>query len=95
MIEEFNSGNLNPSTELVSFAPQKLYNPHLFIKTAEKDKYLQYYTRGLYEYFHYGDQNFNDHGWGCAYRSLQTLLSWFNLQNYLKLPKMLSITQIQ
>lgn len=56
---------------------------------------MQYFTKGIYEYYHYGDQNFNDQGWGCAYRSLQTLLSWFNSQHYCKLPKMLTITQIQ
>lgn len=26
--------------------------------------------------------NFNDDGWGCAYRSLQTLCSWFRIQGY-------------
>jgi hypothetical protein len=25
--------------------------------------------------------NFNDNGWGCAYRSFQTIFSWFKLQN--------------
>ena len=24
--------------------------------------------------------NFNDNGWGCAYRSFQTIFSWFKLQ---------------
>lgn len=27
-------------------------------------------------------QSFNDDGWGCAYRSLQTLFSWFRFQGY-------------
>lgn len=26
--------------------------------------------------------NFDDNGWGCAYRSLQTLCSWFRWQGY-------------
>lgn len=26
--------------------------------------------------------NFNDNGWGCAYRSLQTLLSYFKCEGY-------------
>ena len=56
---------------------------------------MEYYTKGVYEYYHYGDQYQNDHGWGCAYRSLQTLLSWLNLQNHCKLSKMLTITEIQ
>lgn len=76
----------------VSLAPQKIFNPHLFIKTVQKDKYLEYYTKGIYEYYHYSDQSFNDHGWGCAYRSLQTLISWLNLQNHCKISKMPTIT---
>uniref|UniRef100_S4NWQ2 Ufm1-specific protease 2 n=3 Tax=Pararge aegeria TaxID=116150 RepID=S4NWQ2_9NEOP len=26
--------------------------------------------------------NFNDDGWGCAYRSMQTIFSWFKFQGY-------------
>jgi hypothetical protein len=29
---------------------------------------------------------FNDNGWGCAYRSLQTIVSWFRLQKYSSKP---------
>lgn len=29
---------------------------------------------------------FNDGGWGCAYRSLQTIISWFRLQHYTSKP---------
>jgi hypothetical protein len=29
---------------------------------------------------------FDDSGWGCAYRSLQTLVSWFRLQHYTDKP---------
>lgn len=32
--------------------------------------------RGGFQYFHYGCDNFNDKGWGCAYRTLQTMCSW-------------------
>ena len=37
---------------------------------------------GAYTYYHYMQDKFNDDGWGCAYRSLQTLISWFRLQGY-------------
>lgn len=37
---------------------------------------------GSYEYYHYMQDKFNDNGWGCAYRSLQTLCSWFREQHY-------------
>ena len=41
-------------------------------------------VKGKYAYHHYMQDNFNDDGWGCAYRSLQTLCSWFLLQGYTK-----------
>lgn len=37
---------------------------------------------GVYSYHHYMQDHFNDDGWGCAYRSLQTLISWFRHQGY-------------
>ncbi|KAL6428096.1 hypothetical protein ACFW04_008461 [Cataglyphis niger] len=30
--------------------------------------------------------NFDDNGWGCAYRSLQTIISWYRLQGYTEIP---------
>ena len=41
---------------------------------------------GRYEYCHYGHDGINDAGWGCAYRSLQTVFSWFIHQHYTALP---------
>lgn len=37
---------------------------------------------GLYGYYHYMQQGMRDKGWGCAYRSLQTLSSWLQLNHY-------------
>lgn len=37
--------------------------------------------QGAYEYYHYM-QDIDDSGWGCAYRSLQTISSWLKLQGY-------------
>lgn len=34
-------------------------------------------VQGNYLYYHYMHDNINDSGWGCAYRSLQTIFSWF------------------
>lgn len=42
--------------------------------------------QGSYEYCHYMQDRFNDGGWGCAYRSLQTIVSWFRLQRYTSKP---------
>ena len=86
---------ISTSSAFVSLIPQKIFNPHIFIKTQPKEKFIEYYTKGVYEYFHYGDQSFNDHGWGCAYRSLQTVLSWLNLQNHCRVPVMPTLTEIQ
>lgn len=41
---------------------------------------------GHYDYYHYMQDRFNDSGWGCAYRSLQTIVSWFKLQRYTSKP---------
>lgn len=83
------------STVYWGLVAQKMSNPHLFLKIPSKDKFLQYFTHGSYEYYHYGDQQFNDQGWGCAYRSLQSLLSWFQLKGIYQAGKMLTVTQIQ
>jgi hypothetical protein len=45
-----------------------------------------YLVDGAYEYYHYMQDKFNDAGWGCAYRSLQTIVSWFRLQKYTSKP---------
>lgn len=37
---------------------------------------------GHYTYHHYMQDSFDDDGWGCAYRSLQTIISWFRQQGY-------------
>lgn len=39
-------------------------------------------VQGSYEYYHYLQDGIDDSGWGCAYRSLQTIVSWFRLQHY-------------
>ena len=35
-------------------------------------------VKGAYEYWHYGCDGFDDRGFGCGYRTLQTLLSWLS-----------------
>ena len=39
---------------------------------------------GLYDYYHYLSDGVDDCGWGCAYRSLQTIFSWYVLQGYVR-----------
>ncbi len=33
-------------------------------------------VRGSNDFSHFGCQGLDDRGWGCAYRSLQTIASW-------------------
>ncbi|PAV63845.1 hypothetical protein WR25_03253 [Diploscapter pachys] len=41
-----------------------------------------YLTKGPYDYHHYLQDNIDDSGWGCAYRSLQSIWSWYRLNGY-------------
>ncbi|XP_070502317.1 probable Ufm1-specific protease 2 [Chironomus tepperi] len=58
-----------------------LVNPHVGLKSTVVGG-KQSLVQGKYTYHHYMQDNFNDDGWGCAYRSLQTLCSWFKFQGY-------------
>ncbi|KAF3428350.1 hypothetical protein E2986_03151 [Frieseomelitta varia] len=66
-----------------------LINPHEAISTNDDiingNRRVQI-VQGLYTYHHYMQDNFDDNGWGCAYRSLQTIISWFRLQGYTEIP---------
>ncbi|XP_037940567.1 probable Ufm1-specific protease 2 [Teleopsis dalmanni] len=55
-----------------------LLNVHCGVRPIGLLEGKQYITQGNYYYFHY----LQDKGWGCAYRSLQTIFSWFLLQGY-------------
>ena len=46
----------------------------------------QYVVEGTYAYHHYMQDRMDDNGWGCAYRSLQTLVSWLRHQGYTDKP---------
>ncbi|GIY40132.1 ufm1-specific protease 1 [Caerostris darwini] len=56
-------------------------------------------VRGTYFYYHYKCDGTNDVGWGCGYRTLQTICSWIKEQlNHQKLdsiPEVPSITELQ
>lgn len=79
-----------------TFKITRLTNVHQHITRPVPQYSAQYTVKGIYEYYHYMQDNKNDKGWGCAYRSLQTLFSWF-LINRIKDPniKVPSIDEIQ
>ncbi|KAF7267982.1 hypothetical protein GWI33_018826 [Rhynchophorus ferrugineus] len=58
-----------------------LINPHKAVKATSNGGKICL-VKGKYEYYHYCQNKMDDNGWGCAYRSLQTLASWFKLQGY-------------
>ncbi|XP_035435310.2 ufm1-specific protease 1 [Spodoptera frugiperda] len=53
-----------------------------------------YLVSGNYKYYHYLCDGFDDRGWGCGYRTLQTICSWMseNVSSEVKVP---SIREIQ
>uniref|UniRef100_A0A6B2L9M3 UFSP1/2/DUB catalytic domain-containing protein n=1 Tax=Arcella intermedia TaxID=1963864 RepID=A0A6B2L9M3_9EUKA len=73
----------------------RLSDVHLNIPPPAKGK--EYLVQGSYDYYHYNQDSFNDDGWGCAYRSLQTIQSWYQkanlttqpIQNHLEIQKFL------
>ncbi|BFF96419.1 probable Ufm1-specific protease 2 [Drosophila madeirensis] len=59
-----------------------LLNTHIGVKPSAVNDGKEYLVNGNYHYYHYLQQQVQDKGWGCAYRSLQTICSWFVLQGY-------------
>ncbi|OQR82699.1 Ufm1-specific protease [Achlya hypogyna] len=62
--------------------PEVLVNVHVGVPSAGVAGGQQSLVDGDYGYYHYLQQRTNDKGWGCAYRSLQTLASWCVLNHY-------------
>lgn len=58
-----------------------LINPHEGLVSSVKGGVVST-IYGYYSYHHYMQDKMDDNGWGCAYRSLQTIISWFRLQGY-------------
>jgi len=63
------------------FSSNHLINPHHGLKSGIEEGICAM-VNGKYAYHHYMQDRFDDDGWGCAYRSLQTICSWFKLQGY-------------
>ncbi|XP_028555993.1 probable Ufm1-specific protease isoform X1 [Dendrobium catenatum] len=59
-----------------------LKNVHTQIPMSGVSEGIVSLVDGSYEYYHYLLDGIDDNGWGCAYRSLQTIISWFRLQRY-------------
>ncbi|CAN8254897.1 unnamed protein product [Cochlearia groenlandica] len=59
-----------------------LKDVHIGIPSSGVSEGVASIIQGSYEYYHYLQDGIDDSGWGCAYRSLQTIISWFRLQHY-------------
>ncbi|XP_063460098.1 ufm1-specific protease 2 isoform X2 [Pan paniscus] len=57
-------------------------NPHTYLNPPNMETGMIYVVQGIYGYHHYMQDRIDDNGWGCAYRSLQTICSWFKHQGY-------------
>ncbi|KFM81509.1 putative Ufm1-specific protease, partial [Stegodyphus mimosarum] len=56
-----------------------IQNPHIGVLTPSET--IDYkLIRGSYLYYHYFCDGINDSGWGCGYRTLQTICSWITKQ---------------
>ncbi|AFZ81652.1 protein of unknown function DUF1671 domain-containing protein [Theileria equi strain WA] len=74
---------LNPSNfvdKRILISPHKHY--HQFPPWMSSKTSRLYITDGDYQYYHYTQCNVNDVGWGCCYRSIQLVCSWYLLQGY-------------
>ncbi|TRY84926.1 hypothetical protein DNTS_004023 [Danionella cerebrum] len=71
-----------------------LRNPHMYLNPPNIENAKLYQVHGVYSYHHYMQDRVDDDGWGCAYRSLQTICSWFQQQGYVD-TAVPSHTQIQ
>lgn len=71
-----------------------LIDPHLGL-TQLIDGGVVSIVSGHYSYHHYMQDGIDDNGWGCAYRSLQTIISWFSHQGYIDIEKVPDHRKIQ
>ncbi|KAL2635471.1 hypothetical protein R1flu_006950 [Riccia fluitans] len=65
---------------------RRLTDVHVGLVNSGVSGGRQSLIQGSYEYYHYLQDRIDDNGWGCAYRSLQTIVSWFRIQHYTTLP---------
>uniref|UniRef100_A0A673SLS7 Ufm1-specific protease 2 n=1 Tax=Suricata suricatta TaxID=37032 RepID=A0A673SLS7_SURSU len=63
-----------------------LRNPHSYLNPPNTETGMISVVQGTYSYHHYMQDRTDDNGWGCAYRSLQTICSWFKHQGYTERP---------
>ncbi|KRX05158.1 hypothetical protein PPERSA_06792 [Pseudocohnilembus persalinus] len=75
----------------------KLQNVDQYLTTKIQEDGVFYKYFGNYVFHHYLQDGQNDKGWGCAYRSCMSVISWFRENGYVDKDKVKvpSITEIQ
>ncbi|XP_077445047.1 ufm1-specific protease 1 [Stigmatopora argus] len=63
-----------------------LTNAHRGLPPPVTDPLQMTLVNGDYQYYHYGCDGQDDRGWGCGYRTLQTMASWL-IHNVEGVPK--------
>lgn len=63
-------------TAALPSTPELLKDVHLGLPAPCQDPARLALLSGHYLYYHYGCDGLDDRGWGCGYRTLQTLCSW-------------------
>ncbi|XP_046604368.1 ufm1-specific protease 1 isoform X1 [Neodiprion virginianus] len=71
-----------------------LKNVHLGLSQPANGE--SFFVTSEYEYWHYGCDGVNDRGWGCGYRTLQTIISWIikNLETARPVPSLREVQEI-
>ncbi|XP_036405018.1 inactive Ufm1-specific protease 1 [Megalops cyprinoides] len=94
------TGQSHQRTETVknNGAGELLKNAHVGLPDPETNIVRRSLVSGECLYFHYGCDGQDDRGWGCGYRTLQTLsswlcLSWSQLRNNIPPPSLCKIQQ--
>ncbi|KIH61516.1 peptidase family C78 [Ancylostoma duodenale] len=89
--EMANQGAVYPTTSHVFLPPG--WSCLLHLETPICSEAPQHKSRGVvaavkgdYNYYHYMQDGIDDAGWGCAYRSLQSIWSWFILNGFTDKP---------
>ena len=65
----------------VGMLPPALDSCAVLCPPAGPDDPPAHFVRGPLRYMHYGAQDFADHGWGCGFRTCQSMLSWLDPRN--------------
>ncbi|PFH34920.1 peptidase family c78 protein [Besnoitia besnoiti] len=79
-----------PWREAQGVGGDKIVNPHRTLADGPKwlapARTVTSLVRGDAVYYHYCQDGERDEGWGCCYRSLQLVISWYRLQHFTQKP---------